>query len=314
MKRILIIKHGAFGDVVLSMYPLFAIKDHYKNSHITVLTGSLYYDFFKSIPFVNDIKIDNRPRIYNLLWYLKFLYWFRKKNFEWVFDLQTSKRTNIYFYFFSFLKKINWNGTAKNSSHPHINPNRVNLHTIDRQKEQLACAGIKLRKKPDWNLFKKKDTKFKFKKPYAMIVAGGSKHRHNKRWSTINFLKLIQFLNKKKIISVLIGGKGEELLFNNNFKKHNNVINLIGKTTFNDLANISSKASLIVGNDTGPMHLIVVCSPKNIKKIVLFGSGSDPKLCAPKAENVFILRKKNINEISPSEVQKIINKKNYRKV
>ena len=54
------------------------------------------------------------------------------------------------------------------------------------------------------------------------------------------------------------------------------------------------------------MHLISACSKKSTKKIVLFGSDSDPKLCAPKAKNVIIIQKNNINAILPEEILKLI--------
>ena len=82
--------------------------------------------------------------------------------------------------------------------------------------------------------------------------------------------------------------------------------NLIGKTTYLDLAEIARKAKYVIGNDTGPMHLISACSKKSTKKIVLFGSDSDPKLCAPKAKNVIIMKKNNINAILPEEILKLI--------
>ena len=47
MKKILIIKHGAFGDIVLSLYAIFSINNHFKNSEITILTESKYGNFFK---------------------------------------------------------------------------------------------------------------------------------------------------------------------------------------------------------------------------------------------------------------------------
>ena len=68
--------------------------------------------------------------------------------------------------------------------------------------------------------------------------------------------------------------------------------NLIGQTSFLDLAEIARKSKWVVGNDTGPMHLICQCSKSSTKKIVLFGSDSDPKLCAPIGKNVFIVKKK----------------------
>ena len=313
MKKILIIKHGALGDVVLSMHPIFAIWKHFKDYEISVLTESSYKDLFQCLPFVKNIRIDNRPKFYHFIKYIKFFNWFYKSDFEWVFDLQTSKRTNFYFLIFSFFKDFNWNGIAKNCSHPHLDANRKKLHTIDRQKEQLKYAGIYTKFKPDWNYFKYKVNKFNIDKSYAILVPGGSKHRKNKRWDFKNFLEIIKFLKSKSILSVLIGGSDEKDIYKI-YEKDKFVLNLIGNTNFSDLAFLSSGAELIIGNDTGPMHLLVACSKNKATKIVLFGDASNPDLCAPKGYNVTIVQKKNINEIKPESIIDIINKKNYSKL
>ena len=155
-KKVLIIKHGALGDVVLSMYAVFSIYKHFNSSHISVLTESKYLEIFKCLPFVSTIRIDNRPRFYSFFHYIKLIIWYYKSDFDWVFDLQTSKRTNFYFYIFSLFKKCNWNGIAKKCSHPHLESNRVKQHTVDRQKQQLKCAGIQKSVMPSWNLLKSK--------------------------------------------------------------------------------------------------------------------------------------------------------------
>ena len=198
MKKILIIKHGALGDVILSMYPVFAIWKHFKGYEISVLTESKYKELFQCLPFIKNIKIDNRPKFFYFMKYIEIFKWFYKSDFEWVFDLQTSRRTNLYFSIFSSFKDFNWNGIAKNCSHPHLNSNRKKLHTIERQKDQLTVAGISKSSNPDWSYFKSKTNKFTIKKPYAILVPGGSRHRKNKRWDFKNFLEIIKFLEKKK--------------------------------------------------------------------------------------------------------------------
>ena len=91
--------------------------------------------------------------------------------------------------------------------------------------------------------------------------------------------------------------------------KYASVVNLIGKTNFSDLASLSSGARLILGNDTGPMHLLVACSNEKIPKFVLFGGASDPTLCAPIGNNVTIIKENNINNIISKNVKNLINKK-----
>ncbi len=313
MKKVLIIKHGALGDIVLAMHPIFAIWKYFKGYEITILTESRYKEIFQCLPFVKNIIIDNRPKFYKIIKYIKFFNWFYKSDFEWVFDLQTSKRTNFYFLILSFFKDFNWSGIARNCSHPHLDVNRKKLHTMDRQKEQLKYAGIYLQFKPDWNYFKYKVNSFNLNKPYVILVPGGSKHRKNKRWGFNNFLKIIKYLKSKNILSVLVGGNDETDIYQI-YKKHKLVLNLIGNTNFSDLAYLSSGAELIIGNDTGPMHLLVACSNNKATKIVLFGDASNPDLCAPRGANVIIVKKKNINDIKPQSIINIINKKNYSKL
>ncbi len=313
MKNILIIKHGALGDVVLSMNAIFSIYHHFNKTNITVLTDSKYAEIFKKIPFIKNIKIDNRPSYFFFLDHFKLIYWFYNNKFDWVFDLQTSKRTNIYFFIFSLFKKFNWSGIAKKCSHPHLANNRKKLHTIDRQKEQLKLAGINKFVQPNWSFLNLNFSKFKKNKPYAIIVPGGSKHRLNKRWNFAYFLEIIKFLDNLDLKIFLIGGKDENTILQDSKINYDSVINLIGKTSLNEIAALAKGAQVILGNDTGPMHLLVVNSSKKALKIVLFGSGSNPNLCSPRGENVLIVKKNNINDIKPNFIKKIINKKNYSK-
>ena len=71
MKKILIIKHGALGDVILSMYSIFTIWRHFKGYEISDLTESKYKELFQCLPFIKDIKIDNRPKFYHFIKYIK---------------------------------------------------------------------------------------------------------------------------------------------------------------------------------------------------------------------------------------------------
>ena len=87
------------------------------------------------------------------------------------------------------------------------------------------------------------------------------------------------------------------------------MVNLIGKTNYSDIACLSSGAKLILGNDTGPMHLLVACSNDKIVKIVLFGGASDPTLCAPIGKNVKIVKENDIKDITIENIKNLINKK-----
>ncbi len=309
MKNILIIKHGSLGDIVLSIYPIFSIKEKYKNSKVTILTEAKYQDLFKFIPFIDNIKVDNRNKLIDLFFLVKLCIWFYKQKFDWVFDLQTSKRTTIYFYIFSLFSRFKWSGIAKGCSHPHLSKKRKTLHTFERQRDQLRLAGIKKFATVNWSFLKSDISKLDLSDDLFLLVIGGSIHRPKKRWTLKNYIKIIEELNKFKIVPIIIGGNDEKRYMNDKRLRKVNYKDLVGKTDYFTLAEIARKSKCILGNDTGPMHLLVQCSKRKTKKIVLFGDESNPELCAPIGKNVIIVKKKNINDILPEEIMMIMDLK-----
>ena len=211
MKKILIIKHGALGDVILSLRAIVSIKEHFINSNITILTEKKYINIFSKFKFIDKIKIDNRIKP-SPLSAIGLIFWFAKNKFDWVFDLQTSKRTTLYYNLFTIFGNFKWNGRAKGCSHIHNDPKRTQMHTLDRHKQQLYVAGIKKIKSVNWNIFRESLENISISKKFAIIIAGGAINRPNKRWSLDKFIKLAYYFKSKSIQSVFIGGKDEKAI------------------------------------------------------------------------------------------------------
>ena len=63
MQRILVIKHGAFGDVIQCDGALRDIRAHHPGDEILVLTTPAYAKIFRRCPHVDRVLIDPRaPR------------------------------------------------------------------------------------------------------------------------------------------------------------------------------------------------------------------------------------------------------------
>lgn len=65
-KQILVIKHGALGDLMQSMGLLKDIKFRYPESEITILTSPSYYQLMHRCPFIDKIIIDKRAPFWRL--------------------------------------------------------------------------------------------------------------------------------------------------------------------------------------------------------------------------------------------------------
>ena len=59
--RILVVKLGAFGNVVLSLAAFGAIRQHRPHAEITLLTTALYADWLGKSPWFDRVLLDERP-------------------------------------------------------------------------------------------------------------------------------------------------------------------------------------------------------------------------------------------------------------
>lgn len=281
--EILIIKFGGLGDFCLSLNAMYNIKSKFFKDNLTLLTEKKYEIIAHESRWFNKIVSIDRSFFY----FLDKLA-IKKKidcdNIDFVFDLQTSKRSTSYFNLFK-KNRVQWSGLIKNSNFYHKNSKRDLMHTFDRQKEQLSFANINKYLKPDFSwLFNGKSKEFK---KFILIVPGGSLRRKNKRIPINIYNEIIEKILKKNFLPILIGGTDELELCNKIKKTLPKTINLCNKLDILELARLSTDSSLIIGNDTGLMHLF---SLNNQKMIVFFTKNSDPKLCAPVGENTKIIK------------------------
>ena len=308
--NILVIKHGALGDIILAGSAMQAIRNYHKNDNIICLTTTAFEELLKCSPWFDMVFIDSKPKWRDFKDWSILKIFFNKYKFKNVYDLQTSYRSNLYFFLFFANKKSNWSGIAIGSKYRHNNKNRKTMHTYDRQKDQLKLAGIQYDELPDWKwLASNYDNKSILPKDkFIIIVTGSAKHRKNKRWPEEKYASLIEYLSNIGIKSILIGGIEESRHINNIIYKVSNEmkfipLNYAGKTSFKDLVLLSRYAICAIGNDTGPMHLL---ASSGLSAIVLFGAVSNPDLCAPLGKNVNIINKDSISDIKVEKVLKIL--------
>jgi ADP-heptose:LPS heptosyltransferase len=199
--------------------------------------------------------------------------------------------------------KPDWSGIAAGCSHPHDNMHRDLMHTIDRQEEQLHKAGIDTVPPGDFSWIKSNIRQFGLNKDFVLLAPGGASHRPQKRWPRQNYQKLIQYFVSNKIQVALIGGQEESLLLSELATTDSNCISLAGRTNHLDLFSLARKSIIIIGNDTGPMH---IAAASGSKTIVLYSVDSDPALCGQRGNDVTIFREHRVSDISPIQIIKHI--------
>lgn len=288
--RILVIRHGALGDICLTFQAFAAIRRQHENDEITLLTRAPYASLLRASPWFDKIEIDQRPDWWNLSGLVRLKR--QLAGFDKVYDLQTSGRSTRYY---ALAGKPAWSGIARGCAYPDA-ANRTMLHTRERLAQQLSLAGVTMPlPEPDLSWLGADRSAFNLPSRYVVLVPGASPHRPEKRLPAERFHELLPFLPAP---AVIVGTAGEAPL-----AKLVGGIDLTGKTGFFELAAVLKGAMLAIGNDTGPMHLAAVLG---VPCISLFSEASDPKLCAPRYPDggwPVILRVPTLQELQVAQIR-----------
>jgi ADP-heptose:LPS heptosyltransferase len=200
-------------------------------------------------------------------------------------------------------RRPEWSGIARGASHPDTNPERSQIHTIERQREQLRQAGIADVPLADLSWAQADLTRFALEPPCALIVPGGAPHRPEKRWPVSFYIDIASRLAARGLQPVVIGGPAEKELGDEIVAACAPAIDLTGQTSFEEIATLARKAKVALGNDTGPMHLIALA---RCPSVVLFSAASDPVRTAPRAPEravpVAVLQKNDLADLDINTV------------
>ena len=304
--RVLVIRLSAVGDFVLSFGPFAAIRAQHPDAEITLLTTAPYAGLALMAPWFDRVEIDARPAWWNLPGLGRL--WRQLQGFDRVYDLQTSGRSSRYY---TLAGRPLWSGIAPGCRFAQTDPARETMHTIERQRDQLAIAGITEFPAPDlaWlTTAPIPDLPVRF----VLLVPGAAPTRPAKRWPVENFAELAVYIADRGAVPVVIGGKNEADLAAAILARCPQAIDLTGRTAMADLFAIAAHATLAVGNDTGPMH---IAASMACPCVVLFSGDSEPSLTAPRGPGgawPVVLREKLLADLTVGRVVEALRHAAYK--
>jgi lipopolysaccharide heptosyltransferase II len=114
-----------------------------------------------------------------------------------------------------------------------------------------------------------------------------------KRWPKQNYSNLCQRLHDIYKCKILITGAEKDIDLASDIIAAGGryIINICGQTTLRQLAAIMRKASAVIANDSGPMHIAI---SQNVPTIALFGPTS-PRITGPNGSGKYIVLHKWFN-------------------
>ncbi|HAH20819.1 MAG: hypothetical protein A2Y00_02995 [Omnitrophica WOR_2 bacterium GWF2_43_52] len=261
--RILAVRNDRFGEFLLTLPALYALKEHYPGAELTLVVNGSVAELAARIPCVDEVIVWENKK-HGFLEIGRFAAQTAGKKYDLCVIFNPSKELNIV----SFLAGIparcgynrKWgfllNRTTEDKKH------LGSMHETEYNLELLKTIGISTGSQPLNFLLDIRDDDFSDKrlvhrglssKNFIIIHPWASNTQ--KEWPLDKFKAVaLQIMNTLHIPCVLIGGP-EEVKRADQFCNDMPLINLTGKTSLIELAGLLKKGRVLLTNDSGPMHL-----------------------------------------------------------
>lgn len=271
IKKILVISLSNIGDCVLTFPVIDILKRDFPQSALSVVSGPKAEGLFQGNPHITRVYVFNKrqPFFKAISWVMEL----RREKFDLAVDL---RNTAIPFLIGAKYKTPLDIGRAHKIHMKQKHLNRLGK-VFDYLSESQKRFMLVLSPKDKSYIASLCSPFIRDNEKYIVIAPGAANHL--KRWKEEGFAKVADHLighNKAKII--FAGDQTDEPIARRIQKlmKHD-ALNLCGKTTLMQLSGLLERASLVITNDSGIMHM---SSYLDIPVVAVFGP-TDPVKYSP---------------------------------
>lgn len=268
--RILIIHTAFIGDIVLSTPLIKKLRDTYPKAEITYLTTPVGASILRNNPHLNHIiEYDKRGEHKGI----KGFWAIAKKLKMEAYNLVITPHRYLRSTFLTFLTGAPIRRGYDSAAASFLYNERVHYDKSKHEVEKLLSFVPKDEgKRYEIEIFptelevEKVDKLLEKRREKVVVVAPGSKW-FTKKWPLEYFNRVIKELEKREDTTVVVVGGKEEMFFN--MPLANTTINLRGKTTLLELAEVIRRADIVLTNDSSPIH--IASAFPNVRILALFG-------------------------------------------
>lgn len=263
MERILIIKLGAVGDIIMALPAIHRIRLAHPHAEIVILTSRPFEALLNACPDVD--RVDASARSGRAFESLRLARAILNEGYALIYDLQASAGTRR---LLAALRLValtgagrlpRWSGPFRGVSDPAPDLDRSAVRAQDRHAAQLDVAGLPTaaapRLAPDMAWLADGSTIELPQGPYALLIPGASPGGGAKRWSEAGYAALAAELRERGLTPVVLGGPEDPGLGRRILASTPGGADMVGRTSLADIAALARGARVAVGNDTGPTHL-----------------------------------------------------------
>lgn len=269
--KILIVKVSALGDIIHSLPVAMAIYRQVPGALIDWVVEKPSLNLLEGHPALNKVILSPRHQLKKNLFKeaLKlpgFIKDFRREKYDAVLDLQGLMKSSIFVLLSNSERKIGFKGgkeplAAWPLSIP-LPPYDIERHALDRYLDLLKPLGLKRPDKIEYGLIPRPEYLEKWEKRLAgstpLIVLHPVAKWETKLWPEEHWAQLIKLLAAHGARLALSGAPDDRKVNQRIIEMSgikNNIWDISGETTLQELIAVLSLADAVVSTDTGTMHL-----------------------------------------------------------
>ena len=256
MNRILIIKLGALGDVIMATPLIRLIQSHHADRRCVLLTSDSFAPLFADW---RGLEVESFPRR-GVGALLDALRWIRRGGFARIYDLQSNDRSGVLCALSGCEVRAGNHPRFPYTHHP-ASAWRGQSHIFERMLEVLRAAGVDGPPGPPALPATEADRaavrawlaeRGLHDTPVIVVHAGASPAHPEKRWA--GFAELCGALRGRGVATIALG-TDEDAAINRRLAEAG-AIDATGRFTLPQLAELGRYARAAVTNDSGPMHVL----------------------------------------------------------
>jgi len=333
-KNILVIRNDRFGEFLLNVPAMRALKEKFTDSKI-ILAVDPYVKGLAVKIFCSGEVIEWKKGKHSLMDILKFVNMLKRKEIDVAFVMNPSKDSNIAIRLagiperIGYARKWDFLLTKKIEDLKHLGQK----HEVEYNLDLVKLVGVSDRHCEE---ARSADC---FVPPLAGLATGSAIFRNEneiaslpltslevarndkgeffgnaiaihpwtsdpiKQWPPERFRELALKLVKELEADVLIIGGKDEMERSNSYNYLNNRIrNMTGKTSLVELAALLKRCRMLISGDSGPVHLACAVGTPVIALFRDDIPGKGPKRWGPWGEGNVVIAKKGLSDISVEEV------------
>ncbi|MCX5694166.1 MAG: glycosyltransferase family 9 protein [Candidatus Omnitrophica bacterium] len=286
VKKILVIRNDRFGEFLLNIPAIRALKEAYPQAELTLAVNSAVCELANTVKCADQVVDWDgiRKRL-------------SKYKFDLVVVLNPTKVAHQSIFLAGIPMRVGYNRkfgfllTHKLKDTKHIG----NRHEVDANLELVGLLGIKTFDKTI--VVKVDDNLYKYFINQKIVIIHPFTSDPVKQWPIERFNQLAGRVRSELDVKVVMVGLSHSLL-----QLDANIINMINQTSLPELAALLKRGCLLVTGDSGPMHLAAAVGTS---VIALFRNdlfGKTAKRWGPWGSGHAVIEKSSLGDITVDEV------------